>query len=234
MKAFVAGATGLTGRFVVESLRNQGIETHAHIRPDSPRLEEWCKRFEAQGARPDTTPWIAEAMMQRFEQEPVDLVFGVLGTTKKRQKTIGGGDYMAVDHGLTAMLIDAQGTNPAPRFIYLSSLGSKKGVRSAYMKARWLTEEHLRESGLPHLIARPSFILGERDTPRAMEGIGGFLVDGLLGVAKKLGASQWPDQVCSIQGQDLGRGLVHFALHWSDEHRIVYTDELQRAAGQFA
>jgi thioester reductase-like protein len=35
MKVFVAGATGLTGRFVVEALRESGVDVWAHVRPDS-------------------------------------------------------------------------------------------------------------------------------------------------------------------------------------------------------
>ena len=43
-RAFVAGATGLTGRFVVEELVRRGVEVHAHVRSDSPRLAEWRAR----------------------------------------------------------------------------------------------------------------------------------------------------------------------------------------------
>ena len=39
--AFVAGATGFTGREVVRLLVERGVPAVAHVRPDSPRLEEW-------------------------------------------------------------------------------------------------------------------------------------------------------------------------------------------------
>ena len=36
-KGFCAGATGLTGRYLVEAFCRRGISTLAHIRPDSAR-----------------------------------------------------------------------------------------------------------------------------------------------------------------------------------------------------
>ena len=55
--AFVAGATGYVGRYVVQVLRSRGIETFAHVRFDSPRLGEWRKHFAALGAETCSAPW---------------------------------------------------------------------------------------------------------------------------------------------------------------------------------
>ena len=227
MNAFVAGATGLTGRFVVEALREEGVEVSAHVRPDSPRLEAWTRHFEVQGAAVDCTAWTAEDMQARFEEKPPDLVFALLGTTRKRQKTQGDGDYMAVDFGLTALLVDALANHPQTRFIYLSALGTKAGVRSTYMKARWLAEEHLRDSGLHHLIARPSFILGDRDETRWGERIGGGFSNLVLGTVGLLGARGVRSRVGSIQGRALGYGLVREALGWPEDDRVLYSDDLR-------
>ena len=160
-----------------------------------------------------------------------DLVFALLGTTKKRIKTAGDGDYMVVDYGMTAMLVDALASAQKARFVYLSSLGTKEGVSSAYMKARWLAEEHLRQSGLPHLIARPSFILGERDDPRMMESIGGGISAVILGTAGFLGAKKTASRYGSIPGRELGRGLVREALEWPADSRILYSDDLRESSG---
>ncbi len=160
-------------------------------------------------------------------QDTPDLVFGLLGTTKKRIKAEGDGDYMVVDYGMTAMLVDALASFEKTRFVYLSSLGSREGVSSAYMKARWLAEEHLRQSGLPHLIARPSFILGNRDESRVMETIGGGISAVVLGTAGFLGAKKTASRYGSIQGQQLGSALVREALQWPADNRILYSDDLR-------
>ena len=66
-KVFVAGATGLTGRFVVASLSALGIPVIAHVRPDSPRLDEWTTRFEEMNAQVSTVSWALEALVAEFE-----------------------------------------------------------------------------------------------------------------------------------------------------------------------
>ena len=227
MNVFVAGATGLTGRFVVEALRERGVDVRAHVRPDSQRLNEWGERFCALGAEVDNTAWTPEAMGSRFEEEPPDMVFSLLGTTKKRQKKHADGDYMAVDYGMTAMLIDALAKHSSTRFVYLSSLGTKESASSAYMRARWLSEEHLRKSGLPHMIARPSFILGDRDEPRLGETIGGGVSKLILGAVGLMGGRRFANRVGSIQGRELGCGLVREALEWPEDDRIIYSDGLR-------
>ena len=231
MEAFVAAATGLTGRFVVEALCEARINVTAHVRPDSPRLTKWAKHFSAVGARVDTTPWEADALQARFAEDSPDLAFALLGTTKKRIKNASDGDYMAVDYGMTAMLIDALEAGGRTRFVYLSSLGTKAGATSAYMKARWLAEEHLRQSGLPHLIARPSFILGERDEPRTFEALGSGLLDTVLGTAGFFGAKTLARRYGSIQGRELGYALVRESLDWRSDSRIVHSDDLRSVPG---
>jgi uncharacterized protein YbjT (DUF2867 family) len=74
--AFVAGATGFTGREVVRVLRERKVDTVAHVRPDSAKLEAWRARFEAQGARVDTTAWETDAMGDAFRRKPIATLTG--------------------------------------------------------------------------------------------------------------------------------------------------------------
>src|SRR5690349_6433896 len=113
MQAFVAGATGLTGRFVVEALCTAGTSVVAHVRPDSPRLLEWRERFTGLGAVVDASPWEESAIRAALAQHAPSMVFGLLGTTQARVKRVAkqGGDasketYDAVDIALTEMLIE--------------------------------------------------------------------------------------------------------------------------------
>ena len=105
-RAFVAGATGLTGRLVVEHLAVAGVSTVAHVRPDSGRLAHWRESFGALGASVSTAAWQVDAMTEALTEIRPTVVFGLLGTTKKRSRS-GDGDYESVDYGLTACLIDA-------------------------------------------------------------------------------------------------------------------------------
>ncbi len=182
MKAFVAGATGLTGRFVVETLAGDAV---AHVRPDSPRLAEWRERFGAVGATVDASPWEEAAIADALLGHAPSLVLGLLGTTQARvsRARAAGRDasketYDAVDVALTEMLVRAcVALVPKPRFVYLSSVGAGEGARGSYLAARTRVERTLRESGLPFTIARPSLIVGDRDDARAAEKIFAPLAD---------------------------------------------------------
>ena len=225
-RAFVVGATGLTGRFVVAELCARGMDVTAHVRPDSPRLEEWREHFEGMGATLDTTPWERAAMSERFASDKPNLVFLLLGTTKKRARR-GGGNYEEVDYGMSVMVVDALSSSEQTGVVYLSSLGVKEGVRSAYLLARWRVEDHLRASGLPHLIARPSFIIGDRDEPRMMEHVGSAVADGLFWGVGLFGAKKSKNRLSSIRGEALAKGLVREAVDTELLNRIVYSDDLR-------
>lgn len=235
--AFVAGATGYTGREVVRVLREKGIRTIAHVRPDSSRLDEWKQRFAAMGAEVDATPWEAAALNQTFGTLKPTLVFGLLGTTRARGKQGSGSQvadtYDAVDYGLTKMAIDASLTlAPLPRFIYLSSLGADSAGGNAYLQARARVEQVLREGRLPYIIARPSFITGEdRDEVRPGEQYGAVVANAVLGVLGKLGATTLRDRYASLTGNQLARGLVTAALDPQRVNQVLLTEAL-RTVGQ--
>lgn len=209
---FVAGATGLTGRSAVRALLDAGAGAVAHVRPDSPRLDAWRDTFEGWGAVLDATPWDAAAMQATLARLKPTVVFALLGTTKQRARA-GDGDYQAVDFGLTRLLIEAAVASGAhPRIVYLSAVGVSAKARGAYYAARWQAEQVLRESGLPFVIARPSFIVGERDTPRPTERLGAGLIDAALGLAGALGARRIAARYRSTTGEELARALVRLGL----------------------
>src|SRR5690554_5381376 len=107
--AWVAGATGFTGREVVRGLRARNVDVVAHVRSDSSKLETWKAYFQEMGARVDSTPWEPSALTESLTKLQPDLVYCLIGTTKKRMRADAKADesYETVDYGLTAMLVDA-------------------------------------------------------------------------------------------------------------------------------
>ncbi len=229
-RAFVAGATGYTGREVVRVLRERGIETVAHVRPGSSERERFETQFRALGAETDLTPWDEEAMMATFTRRRPTLVFALLGTTKARGK-LDAATYDDVDYGLTAMLMRAAALlSPPPRFIYLSSAGvpTAEPRPKSYMHARWQVEKELRESDLSYVIARPSIITGtDRDDHRPGERIGATVADGALSVLGGLGLSRLRDRYRSTTNVVLAAALVRIALDPSLERSIVESEALR-------
>ena len=218
MRAFVAGATGYTGREVVRQLAERSIDVVAHVRPDSPSLEQWRTRFVSSGARVDATPWTAADMQRTLERLRPTHVFALLGTTRKRARQAraqGGSDsYETIDYGLTATLLNATvAARPDARFVYLSALGVNGQSRNPYIAVRWRLESELKRSGLCWLIARPALITGEdREESRPTEKIAAVAVKLMLGGAGALGLRSFRDRFATLDARQLGRALVTAAL----------------------
>lgn len=231
--AFVAGATGYTGREVVRELVGRGVRTVAHVRPDSPRVEAWRQRFEAEGAAVDTTPWNDAEMARTLSSLQPTHVFALLGTTQARRRAARGHaaaeSYEAIDFGLTAMLIRAAVASASrPRFVYLSSLGVREHTNNPYLVARWRAESLLRASGLPYTIARPSFITGPgRDESRPMERMSAAAVNVVAGLARVVGAGRLAGRIRSLTGPEVAAGLVRHAFDAASENATLGAEELR-------
>ncbi|MCA9664255.1 MAG: NAD(P)H-binding protein [Myxococcales bacterium] len=234
VRAFVAGATGHTGREVVRELRARGVSTVAHVRPDSSRLAHWRASFAELGAEVDVTAFELDALCATFERLAPTHVFSCLGTTRARAKQVArAGDapptYDSVDYGLTALLVDALAQSRSEAcFVYISAAGISPNTRSAYMRARVKAEAHIRESGLAAVIARPSFIVGDRDERRVGEHVGSVVGDAVLGVLGAFGARKLRARYRSTTGAELARALVAHALdHGGGGVSVIEADDLR-------
>lgn len=232
VKAFVAGATGYTGREVVRELRARGIETVAHVRPDSRSLPQWRARFEKLGATVDTTPWQPDEMSATLGQHQPALTFGCLGTTRARAKAEtrqgGNSSYETVDYGLTTLLLHATSSG---KFIYISSLGVSANTRSAYLAVRWRVESEIKASGKPYVIARPPIITGsDRGEFRLGERSAAWVSNALLDMGALVGLRSLHDRFASLTGPQLAHALVDAALDTSCTNVILEADQLRRLA----
>jgi uncharacterized protein YbjT (DUF2867 family) len=231
--AFVAGATGYTGRDVVRILLDRGVRTIAHVRPDSSRADQWRTTFESQGAAVDSTPWNNAAMTRTLTALQPTHVFSLLGTTRaRRRESAARGSvesYESVDYELTATLIRAAlASGSRPRFVYLSSFGVREHSSNPYLMARWRAESVLRASGLPFTIARPSFITGpDRDESRPLERVSAVIANAAAGVARVFGADRLAGSVRSMTGRELAAGLVRHAFEAASENVSLGSEELR-------
>jgi len=231
--AFVAGATGFTGREAVRQLCEKGIRVIAHIRPGSGSAARWRGQLAAWGAEVVEVPWEPEAMQTALEEARPDLVYCLIGTTRalaKREKLEADDIYDAVDYRLTALLVEAAAAAQLrPRFVYLSSVGADPNARGAYLAARGRAEAAVAGSGLPYTIARPSVISGEgRDEPRPAEHLAAVALNGGLGLLAAVGAKRLQGRYRSITDIALARALVRAGTDPSFEGKVLHGEELQR------
>jgi uncharacterized protein YbjT (DUF2867 family) len=230
MSAFVTGATGYTGRELVRLLAESSKDPIAHVRPDSPRRDEWCQRFEALGAHVDTTAWDEAAMTATLRELAPNVVFALLGTTRARGRETGGADtYESVDYGLTAILLRAAvASGIRPRFVYLSAAGVTPSTKNPYLAVRARLEREIAESGLPYTVARPSFITGpDRDDGRLGERAGSAAVDAALSVARLFGAKRLASRYQSTTNVALAGALARLAYDPKSAGLIVEGSDLR-------
>lgn len=230
---FIAGATGYTGREVVRACLGRGLDTVAHVRPDSGRLDAWRREFEAQGARVDTSAWKLPALKATLEALQPAQVYALLGTTKKRAKGGGSGsavhdDYEAVDYGLSILLLEAAvACGSHPRFVYLSALGADGRAASAYMGVRKRVEAAVCGSGLPYLFARPALISGDdREESRPGERLAAKLIDGVFALARAVGARALTERYATLSGRQLAEAMVELACTRDDPALVATPAQL--------
>ena len=230
--AFVAGATGYTGRHVVSACAARGWQTIAHVRPDSPTLADWTQRFTGEDARVDSSEWVIEAMSVALAEHAPDVVFALLGTTRARNRRDGVSTYEAVDYGLTSCLLEAsRSLERQPVFVYLSSMGAGGSTRNVYLQVRTRIEAELRAARIPHIIARPGFITGpDRDQDRLGETVAARIGDGALSILRTLGAKGLDRRYRSITGSSLATALVALAAD-PDARGVYESDALQALTG---
>lgn len=231
--AFVAGATGYTGREVVAALRVAGVRTVAHVRPGSASAATLSARFVSQGAEVDASPWEPAAITATLRALRPDYVFALLGTTRRRAVAEGIPDaYERIDYGLTRQLLDASvASGSAPRFAYLSAMGAAETSGNRYLQVRGRLERELREGPLPWLIAQPVFVTGsDREEFRLGERAFAVMTDALLGAMRAVGFAALRDRYASLTGAQLARGLVALALSDREGRRVADARAL-RAAG---
>ena len=143
-KILIVGATGDTGKRVIEILRNsQSFEPVAMVRKEEQK--EIFEDMEVSTVVADLEGDVAHAL------KGIDKVIFAAGS--------GGDKTIAVDQEGAIKIIDAAKKAKVKKFVMLSSMGaddpSKHKKLEHYLEAKKKADEHLLESGIPYSILRP-------------------------------------------------------------------------------
>jgi NADH dehydrogenase len=147
----VTGGTGFIGPHIVHALRASDTPVRALVR-DPAR----AGRLTAWGV--DLAPGdVADSVSLRGACEGVDAVVHLVAIIKGRPA-----DFERVmSHGTRNVVAAAQDAG-VRRFVLASALGLDERSKDAvpYFAAKWEMEKAVKESGLEHVIFRPSFVFG--------------------------------------------------------------------------
>ena len=151
MRALVTGGTGFIGTKVVHALRAAGHDVTALVRsPARARtLAAWgCRLTEGDVTDP--------ASLERAV-EGCDCVVHLVAIIAGR-----AADFERIMEQGTRDLVAASAAIGSPRLVLMSALGTREDTKDLvpYFRAKWEMERATRESGLDHVIFRPSFVFG--------------------------------------------------------------------------
>lgn len=74
-----------------------------------------------------------------------------------------GYTFERIDLGGTKNLVDAAKVAGVGQFVGLSGVGAAEDAKYHWLRFKWQEEQHIRTSGVPFTIFRPSWIFGPRD-----------------------------------------------------------------------
>jgi NADH dehydrogenase len=147
----VTGGTGFIGPYVVHALRTRETPVRALVRNPAraTRLAAWS----AELAVGDVT----DPASLRAACEGVDAVVHLVAIIRGRPA-----DFERVMAEGTRNVVAAAREAGVRRFVLASALGLDERTKDAvpYFAAKWEMERAVRESGLEHVIFRPSFVFG--------------------------------------------------------------------------
>ena len=143
--AFVAGATGYTGRALMELFATEKTDWKPR-----PHARAAGKLDGAVVCDPRDVAALTDGM------RGCDAVVQLIGTVRAK---FAEGDYDDIDYGTTVALGEAAKAAGVPRLLLLSSVGAGK-PRGSYLSVKRKTEAWVESSGLEYTIVRPSFIVG--------------------------------------------------------------------------
>ena len=151
MTVLVTGGTGFIGPHVVHALRARDIPVRALVRDPgrASRLGSWGAEL--------ATGDVTDAASLKTACAGVDAVVHQVAIIKGSKQAF----ETVMEQGTRNVVAAAQEAG-VRRFILASALGLDERSKDAvpYFAAKWQMEKAVRESGLEHVIFRPSFVFG--------------------------------------------------------------------------
>jgi NADH dehydrogenase len=158
MRIVVTGGTGFIGREVVNRLLETGADEIAVTTRDPGRSNPWGARVElAQAFAGDPT-----SLGRAFARADV-VVHAIQFPNHPVEDASRGRTYLEVDGQGTATAARVAKSMGVRRFVYLSGAGAGQGRPEAWFRAKDMAESAIRESGMEHVLLRPSWIYGPGD-----------------------------------------------------------------------
>jgi uncharacterized protein YbjT (DUF2867 family) len=216
MKALVAGASGLTGSFLLEELHhsNRYSSIVSLVRKPSGKILSSVTEIVVDFNHPSS--W--------YEYMNVDHVFCCLGTTIKKA---GSKDaFIKVDLEIPLSLATVAQEQGTTHFLVISAMGADSKSVFFYNQVKGKLEDALNKIPFEYVsVLRPSLLTGPRKEKRIGEKIGKVLssiIDPLL-------FGSWK-AYRSIKAKDVAKAMASLALRTDKGFKVYNSYQLQEIA----
>ena len=214
-KAIVAGASGLIGGLLVDTLTQSPVykEVVVLVRKELPIIGNKVKLLVVDFDR-----------LEDYEKEiNGHAIFCCLGST--RSKTPDLNAYRKIDHDYSLQLAQMAAKNGVEQFHLVSALGANTASGNFYTKMKGETEEDIKKTGVKCIhIYQPSVLTGDRKekrvTERTLIRLMGFINLFLWGCLRKYRSIPAATVAVAMYKQSLTRREGVF-IHLSDEIKEI-------------
>lgn len=209
--AWVAGATGLVGRFLTQQLIDDDAFGHiTHLGRRSCGIAS-AKLTELLGPDLATLPATGPGPQ---------VAFCCLGTTMAKAGSKEA--FFAIDHDLCLAFAQKARAAGAHTLVVVSSVGARAESPNYYLSVKGQTERDLGNLGFERtVVVRPSMLLGGRNESRPAEKVGQLLMGAtaplFFGPLKRYRA---------VRGWDVATALRKLALQPGQGLRVVENEEI--------
>jgi len=190
--ALVLGASGETGKQVLEQLVNDSVFTRivsVGRRELDLATDPLYKKVEQKVVDFDNLE------KYRAEFDGIDVAFCCLGTTRAKS---GAAGFVTVDHDYVLHAAKLLKSHKCPEFHLLTSKGTNENSWLLYPSTKGKVEKAITSLGFDHLtIYRPGLLLCEREDRRFFENI-------LQSIARNTDKSSW----WSVTTKDVAKAMV--------------------------
>lgn len=150
----VDGATGYVGTHLVSTLAHAGSAVRCLVRPGADPADLAVLR--AAGGEVVAAELLEPGAALDRAFAGVGAAVHLIGSIAPRR----GERLEALHGGQARAAIEACRRHGVGRLVMVTALGARAGAPSRYHATKWESEEALRQSGLAHVILRPSLIVG--------------------------------------------------------------------------
>lgn len=154
-KVLITGGTGFVGRYVVKTLKSRGYEIHLIVRNLDKGKSLFGDSVSYHILSDLTNRTSLSEIVKSVKPNYVVHLIGII-----QEQLSKGVSFEKVHYEYSKSLYEVLRENPPTRIVHMSALGVDERAPSKYHRTKLKAEKVLKETGVPHVIIRPSFILG--------------------------------------------------------------------------